>query len=148
MILVFIRKDTNGDVQLVIIDHGLYQYIPKHVRQPLCKFWEAIILNDTKGMKTNARKLDVDGKLDLLNLSYLIFNNFNYLDHDKFAEILLQMPLKVNDFKIKTRLSDDDIEYMQQIAKHRFDLIMNTLKQMPRDMLFVIRYAKNFWNKL
>lgn len=38
-----------------------------------------------------------------------------------------------------SRLTDSDIAYFQADAKRHFDVVLNTLKQMPRNMLFVIR---------
>lgn len=38
-----------------------------------------------------------------------------------------------------TRLTDDDIAYFQEDAKRHFGAVIATLKQMPRNMLFVIR---------
>lgn len=41
----------------------------------------------------------------------------------------------------KTRLTDDDIAYFQSEAKKHFDVVLETLKLMPRNMLFVTRLA-------
>lgn len=61
-------------------------------------------------------------------------------DSNKLAEILLQRPLDMRGPSISgSRLTDADIAYMQQQAKKHFDVVLDTLKQMPRNMLFIIR---------
>lgn len=60
-------------------------------------------------------------------------------DYDKLAEVLLQRPLDMSG-SLSTRLTEKDIQYMQKMAKERFDTVLTTLKQMPKTMLFVIRY--------
>lgn len=78
------------------------------------------------------------------NESFLLLHNTAdrsqiHSDYDKLAEVLLQRPLDLGVNKLSTRLTEQDIAYMQQMAKERFDTVLNTLKQMPRQMLFVIR---------
>uniref|UniRef100_A0A1B0CW01 ABC1 atypical kinase-like domain-containing protein n=1 Tax=Lutzomyia longipalpis TaxID=7200 RepID=A0A1B0CW01_LUTLO len=116
---VLIRHGKCGKAELVLLDHGLYETIPHNVRDSLCHFWEAIVLKDHKTMKKYATKLNVK-------------------DHYRFAEILLQRPLETKG-KFTTRLTDEEIAYMQKIARQRFDLIMETLKEMPRNLIFIVR---------
>lgn len=61
------------------------------------------------------------------------------LDSNKLAEILLQRPIDLKAPTFKTRLTDEDIAYFQDEAKRNFNEVLETLKQMPRNMLFVIR---------
>ncbi|GAB0090422.1 uncharacterized aarF domain-containing protein kinase 5 [Sergentomyia squamirostris] len=116
---VLIRQGKGKRAELVLLDHGLYENVPEDVRNSLCHFWEAIVLKDHKTMKEYATKLNVK-------------------DHYRFAEILLQRPLEAKG-KFTTRLTDEEIAYMQKIARKRFDLIMETLKEMPRNLIFIVR---------
>ncbi|KAJ6633674.1 putative aarF domain-containing protein kinase 5, partial [Pseudolycoriella hygida] len=36
-------------------------------------------------------------------------------------------------------LTDKDLSYLQDMAKKHFDIVLNTLRQMPKNMLFVVR---------
>ncbi|XP_059620229.1 uncharacterized aarF domain-containing protein kinase 5 [Phlebotomus argentipes] len=116
---VLIRQGSRGKAELVLLDHGLYETVPPDVKDSLCHFWEAIVLRDHDMMKKYATKLNVK-------------------DHYRFAEILLQRPLEAKG-KFTTRLTDEEIAYMQKIARKRFDLIMETLKEMPRNLIFIVR---------
>lgn len=61
--LVFVRKsDVNGKADIVLLDHGLYEYLPMAVRVSLCQFWEAIVLRDVSKMQKYATELGVDGE--------------------------------------------------------------------------------------
>lgn len=58
-----------------------------------------------------------------------------------FAEILMQRPLKLHKYQLKLSLSDEDMKYMTAMARERFDKITLALRQMPNNLLLVIRYS-------
>lgn len=63
------------------------------------------------------------------------------LDSNKLTEILLQRPVDMRGPSIGSkRLTDAELAYMQAQAKRHFDVVLDTLEQMPRNMLFVIRF--------
>lgn len=117
---VFVRRNQSGCVQLVLLDHGLYETIPETIRNDLCRFWEAIVLRDFKLMKLYSDKLNVS-------------------DHKRFAEILLQKPLDVNKFSFATKYTEQEVLYMKKVASKHFDIIMTVLREMPRNLLFIVR---------
>lgn len=51
----------------------------------------------------------------------------------------MQRPIDFKRPTFTTYLSGDEIAHMQAEAKKHFDVVLDTLKQMPRNMLFVIR---------
>ncbi|XP_052860950.1 uncharacterized aarF domain-containing protein kinase 5 [Anopheles cruzii] len=118
---VFVRRnpDEPHRMQLVLLDHGLYEHLAPDVRQNLCRFWEAIVLRDYEAMQRYS-------------------NALNVVDYRTFAEILLQRPLELKG-KVFTRLTDQDVAYMTKQAKEHFDRVMITLKNMPRNLILVIR---------
>lgn len=116
---VLVRKAANGKAELVLLDHGLYEFLPPSVRQPLCRLWKAIVMNNHFDMKTHACELGVE-------------------DYCQLVEILTQRPLHVR-MKFTTKLSEEDVMYLTEMARHRFDKVMEALRAMPRSMLLVIR---------
>lgn len=50
------------EAEIVLIDHGLYEYIKDADRKNLCKLWKNIILKNDEKMKLYSRLLNVDGK--------------------------------------------------------------------------------------
>ncbi|XP_050074324.1 uncharacterized aarF domain-containing protein kinase 5 [Anopheles maculipalpis] len=119
---VFVRQDPSNAkrVQLVLLDHGLYEQLDPTVRENLCRFWEAIVLRDHAAMQHYSNALHV-------------------ADYRTFAEILLQRPLELKSGKFATRLTEQDLAYMAKQAKEHFDRIMGTLKSMPRNLILVLR---------
>lgn len=117
---VFVRKSKDNKAQIVLLDHGLYETISEDIRDNLCRFWEAIVLRDYKLMKIYSDKLEVS-------------------DHKRFAEILLQKPLEINKFSFQTKYTEQEVNYMKKIASQHFDLIMTVLREMPRNLLFIVR---------
>lgn len=61
---VFLRKNKSGKLEIVLLDHGLYEHMPQELRRSLCQFWEAIVLKDRKKMKKYANELNVQGKMN------------------------------------------------------------------------------------
>lgn len=117
---VFVRKGKSGEAEIVLLDHGLYEIVPQQTRTDLCHFWEAIVLRDYAMMKTYSDKLNVS-------------------NYRRFAEILLQKPLEVNKFSLATRYTDAEVLYMKKVASQHFDVIMQVLREMPRNLIFIVR---------
>ncbi|KAH8364003.1 hypothetical protein KR084_001410, partial [Drosophila pseudotakahashii] len=118
---IFVRKNTkNGRADIILLDHGLYEELPQNVRGPLCEFWEATVLRDEAKMQSAAEKIGI-------------------ADYMRFAEVLFQQPIRNRSGSIRGKLSQEDIDHMQEIARNNFEHIMGTLKEMPRSMLFVVR---------
>lgn len=116
---VLVRKDEKNKTQIVLLDHGLYNIVSNDHRIALCNFWNSIVLNDKQNMKMYASQLGVN-------------------DYEIFAEILAQRPLKTG-IRFHKKLSKEELKYMTQMARDRFDLIIKALRKMPRSMLLVIR---------
>ncbi|XP_030380137.1 uncharacterized aarF domain-containing protein kinase 5 [Scaptodrosophila lebanonensis] len=118
---IFVRRNAErGNADIILLDHGLYEELPEPVRGPLCEFWEATVLRDERKMEKAAQKLGI-------------------VDYMKFAEVLFQQPIRIHGGRVRSKLSQEDIDYMQLVAKQNFDAIMSTLKEMPRSMLFIVR---------
>lgn len=60
---VFIRKGKDKKAELVLLDHGLYDFLQPQDRMNLCRLYKAIILRDEDGMKLFSNQLGVNGKL-------------------------------------------------------------------------------------
>ncbi|XP_034017435.1 uncharacterized aarF domain-containing protein kinase 5 isoform X2 [Thalassophryne amazonica] len=117
---VLVRPGSGNKAELVLLDHGLYEYLSPHDRVALCKLWRSIVLRDEAGMKTYSNALGVK-------------------EYFLFSEMLLQRPINMREFGLANILSKEEMAYMQQMALHQFESIMQVLKSMPRPMLLVFR---------
>ncbi|XP_035887505.1 uncharacterized aarF domain-containing protein kinase 5 isoform X1 [Phyllostomus discolor] len=118
--LVLVRKGPDGKAQLVLLDHGLYQFLDEKDRSALCQLWRAIILRDDASMKMHAAALGVE-------------------DYFLFSEVLMQRPVRLRQLWRSHLLSREEAAYMQAMAREHFEDIMAVLKALPRSMLLVLR---------
>ncbi|XP_037353630.1 LOW QUALITY PROTEIN: uncharacterized aarF domain-containing protein kinase 5 [Talpa occidentalis] len=117
---VLVRKGPDEKAQLVLLDHGLYQFLDEKDRTALCQLWRAIILRDDAAMKAHAAVLGVR-------------------DYFLFSEVLMQRPVRLGQLWRSHLLSQEEVAYMQTMAREHFDDIMTVLKALPRSMLLVLR---------
>nr|XP_044998495.1 uncharacterized aarF domain-containing protein kinase 5 isoform X2 [Jaculus jaculus] len=117
---VLVRRGPDGKAELVLLDHGLYQFLDEKDRLSLCQLWRAIILRDNEAMKTHAAALGVQ--------DYLLF-----------SEVLMQRPVHLSQLWGSHLLSSEEAAYMQDMAREHFENIMEVLKALPRPMLLVLR---------
>nr|KAF6276837.1 aarF domain containing kinase 5 [Pipistrellus kuhlii] len=117
---VLVRKGPDGKAELVLLDHGLYQFLDEKDRSDLCRLWRAIILRDDNSMKKHAAALGVQ-------------------DYFLFSEVLMQRPVRLGQLWRSHLLSREEAAYMQAMAREHFEDIMGVLKALPRPMLLVLR---------
>ncbi|KAM9198118.1 putative aarF domain-containing protein kinase 5 isoform 2-T2 [Dugong dugon] len=117
---VLVRKGPDGKAELVLLDHGLYQFLDEKDRSALCQLWRAIILRDNASMKLHAAALGVQ-------------------DYFLFCEVLMQRPVRLGQLWRSHLLSREEAVYMQDMAREHFEDIMSVLKALPRPMLLVLR---------
>jgi len=60
--IVFVSRDEHGKAELILLDHGLYDYLNDRDRVSLCQLYKAIILHDDDLMKQYSLQLGVHGK--------------------------------------------------------------------------------------
>ncbi|XP_047641524.1 uncharacterized aarF domain-containing protein kinase 5 isoform X2 [Phacochoerus africanus] len=117
---VLVRRGPDGKAQLVLLDHGLYQFLDAKDRSALCQLWRAIILRDEAAMKTHAAALGVQ-------------------DYFLFSEVLMQRPVRLGQLWRSNLLSREEAAYMRDMAREHFEEVMAVLKALPRPMLLVLR---------
>ncbi|XP_059972266.1 uncharacterized aarF domain-containing protein kinase 5 isoform X3 [Mesoplodon densirostris] len=117
---VLVRKGPDGKGQLVLLDHGLYQFLDEKDRSALCQLWRAVILRDEAAMKAHAAELGVQ-------------------DYFLFSEVLMQRPVRLGRLWRSHLLSREEAAYMQDMARAHFAEVMAVLKALPRSMLLVLR---------
>ncbi|XP_030645209.1 putative aarF domain-containing protein kinase 5 isoform X1 [Chanos chanos] len=117
---VLVRRGPDKKAELVLLDHGLYEYLSKSDRVALCKLWRSIILRDEAAMKRYSHDLGVK-------------------DYFLFCEMLLQRPINMRELGLGNILSREETSYMRNMAVNHFENIMRVLKSLPRPMLLVFR---------
>lgn len=116
---VLVNVGTDGKARLVLLDHGLYEFLSQRDRTSLCKLWRSIVLRNHPAMAEHSAELGVK-------------------DYFLFCEILLQRPLSLTG-TLSNALTREETQYMQDMAQEHFDDIMRVLRALPRPMLLVFR---------
>ncbi|XP_076692224.2 putative aarF domain-containing protein kinase 5 isoform X4 [Callospermophilus lateralis] len=122
---VLVRRGLDGKAELVLLDHGLYQFLDEKDRSALCQLWRTIILRDEAAMKEHAAALGVKGPA---STDYLLF-----------SEMLMQRPVRLGQLWHSHLPSHEEVAYMQEMARSHFEAIMQVLRALPRSMLLVLR---------
>ncbi|XP_068188372.1 uncharacterized aarF domain-containing protein kinase 5 isoform X2 [Antennarius striatus] len=117
---ILVRRGPDNKAELVLLDHGLYEYLSQQDRVALCKLWRSIVLRDEAAMEKYSCELGVK-------------------EFFLFCEMLLQRPINMQELGLSNILSKEDTAYMREMASQRFESIMQVLKAMPRPMLLVFR---------
>uniref|UniRef100_A0A8B9MRL1 AarF domain containing kinase 5 n=1 Tax=Accipiter nisus TaxID=211598 RepID=A0A8B9MRL1_9AVES len=117
---VLVRRGPDGKAQLVLLDHGLYEFLSERDRSALCQLWRAIVLRDDAAMKLRSAELGVE-------------------DYFLFCEILMQRPLQPGQLALANVLTREERAYMQEMASQHFQRILGVLRALPRPMLLVFR---------
>ncbi|XP_052819370.1 uncharacterized aarF domain-containing protein kinase 5-like isoform X3 [Mya arenaria] len=118
---VFIRVGKDKKSEIVLLDHGLYDYLKPCHREYLCNLYKAIIMRNEDDMERYSHLLGVKDRVEL------------------FCEILVQRPLKRSTLYLSSKLTEEDIKQLKKRAAEHFDEIVSVLKDMPRQMLLIIR---------
>lgn len=66
--IVFVRKGQDNKAQIVLLDHGLYEYLPEKTRISLCNFWESMILKNTHALNVYGKELNVEGMENIIKI--------------------------------------------------------------------------------
>ncbi|XP_029448168.1 uncharacterized aarF domain-containing protein kinase 5 isoform X1 [Rhinatrema bivittatum] len=117
---VLVRKGPDGSAELILLDHGLYEFLCESDRTALCRLWRSIVLRNERAMKIHSSELGVN-------------------DYFLFCEILMQRPIRMGSLQLSNILTQEERTYMQDMAKDHFNRIMQVLKALPRPMLLVFR---------
>nr|XP_055143627.1 uncharacterized aarF domain-containing protein kinase 5 isoform X3 [Symphalangus syndactylus] len=145
---VLVRKGPDGKAELVLLDHGLYQFLEEKDRAALCQLWRAIILRDDAAMRAHAAALGVQGEgvrgwpghhrreAGGAEPSSEPPRSPDYL---LFSEMLMQRPVRLGQLWGSHLLSREEAAYMVDMARERFEAVMAVLRALPRPMLLVLR---------
>nr|XP_031546314.1 uncharacterized aarF domain-containing protein kinase 5 isoform X3 [Vicugna pacos] len=138
---ILVRKGPDGKAELVLLDHGLYQFLDEKDRSALCQLWRAIILRDEAAMKTHAAALGVQGEAGGRCEACRVRSPGSGPppDYFLFSEVLMQRPVRLGQLWRSHLLSHKEAAYMQDMAREHFEDIMAVLKALPRSMLLVLR---------
>ncbi|CAF0763225.1 unnamed protein product [Rotaria sordida] len=158
---VYVRKDpktpTKSNVQIVLLDHGLYVTINPKDREALCQLWKSIILKDEDKMKHYSLALGVQEKDYLTFATVLTMHPIHRPIHELaiLPEVWDRMSSdeqKAAHAQGKIRLPTEK-EFLNMSPQKKLairkdftfifndiqDSVLRTLHDMPRPLLMILR---------
>ncbi|XP_069772126.1 aarF domain-containing protein kinase 1 isoform X2 [Narcine bancroftii] len=120
---VLVRKSPQTNkVEIVLLDHGLYQTLTEEFRLDYCHLWYSLIKTDMKGIETYSRRL---GAGDLYPLFACMVTARSWASITKGID---QTPVTKN----------EDVEIRLNAAKY-LPRINELLNKVPRQMLLLLK---------
>jgi len=117
-------RNKDGQAELVLLDHGLYQTIDNSLRWSYAALWHALIFADENGIKEHSAMMNAGDMYPI------------------FASMLTLRPWN----KIKQAASDhldaptpEDRKRIQEFAKNHVGEISEILLQVPRELLLLLK---------
>lgn len=117
---ILINKEE-GQTQIILLDHGLYQTITDDFRVTYCKLWQALLKGDESGIQKQATKLGV-GQYHRLFACMVAARTF-----DDIADSGVGHTETV------------DITRIQQQAVANIPQISQVLQNVPRDLILILK---------
>ena len=125
---IFIRRQANGQPELVLIDHGLYITMSPKLRHEYCKFWKAIMTFDNETLTEVTSAWGVKAP-------------------DLFASATLMRPYEGGDSSTKDRITGEltgktaaERHYeVQERMRQGIRDILSEEENFPRELLFIGR---------
>ncbi|XP_066132398.1 aarF domain-containing protein kinase 1 isoform X4 [Saccopteryx bilineata] len=120
-VLVHKRPDT-GRVEIVLLDHGLYQVLTEEFRLDYCHLWQSLIWTDMKRVEKYSQRLGA-GRLYPLFACMLTARSW-----DSVTRGISQAPVTATE---DSEIRDNAANYLPQISQ--------LLNHVPRQMLLIFK---------
>ena len=88
---ILINKQKNGDPEIVLLDHGLYQTINDEFRYHYALLWKSLVKGDISNIRLAARYLNVEDMFPLLSGKLLIHPRLKILPNDLGYSVLISL---------------------------------------------------------
>ncbi|KAI9243409.1 ABC1 family-domain-containing protein [Sporodiniella umbellata] len=116
---VLVRKNAKNQVQVVLIDHGLYIQESEKFRKEYCELWEALFMLDIPKMNK-------------------ICESWGIHDANMFASITLQRPFSGKK-AIDQKVNMQEMQAMQSQMKERIKHFLQDQAKFPKELIFISR---------
>eukprot|EP01116_Phalansterium_solitarium_P001970 TRINITY_DN1182_c0_g2_i1.p1 TRINITY_DN1182_c0_g2~~TRINITY_DN1182_c0_g2_i1.p1 ORF type:complete len:529 (-),score=159.02 TRINITY_DN1182_c0_g2_i1:168-1754(-) len=117
---MMVRRQPNGQHQIVLLDHGLYIQESETFRQQYCELWKAMVLTDVPRLQAICRAWGIK-------------------DPTTFASMQLMKPYTPSRAVHIETTTKQDIARMQAEAKEKVRTLLEDSSLIPRELIFVGR---------
>lgn len=128
---LYVRKDKQGKAELVLLDHGLYEYMEATERIALANMFKAIVLKDEEAMRLHAHTMNVD-EWHLLACCLT----------QKYVATKSNPPPDWRKIKNKSdwkKLSEQEKKEIRDYFEDLHSRMLDVMKQMPKPLMLIMR---------
>jgi len=115
------EPSSQKELQVVLLDHGLYREMSNHVRISYCQLWRSLIIRDDEKVKEYCRQLGINANWELFSL------------------VVLMRPYNHSTLPGVHGLAQLDLDRLRYEFQQKINEMMALMKQMPRELLLVLR---------
>ncbi|MEW5309939.1 MAG: hypothetical protein WDW38_001779 [Sanguina aurantia] len=119
------RTDKNGQLQLVLLDHGLYRQISDEFRHEYAGLWRALVFGDAAGIQQHAQAMNA-GELYKLFSAILTQKSWDEVTDQRADHLAVQA-------------TDENREFAQSYAAAHTREISDLLVRIPRPLLLLFK---------
>ncbi|KAJ7365479.1 putative aarF domain-containing protein kinase 1 [Desmophyllum pertusum] len=119
---ILVRRNPQNGVEIVFLDHGLYQTLSSDFRINYCKMWQSLIKSDLEGIKQSSKALGVE---EMYGLLACILTARSW---DVITTGIDQGPV-----------TDDEAEEIRANATTFLTAITDLLNRVPRQLLLLLK---------
>ncbi|XP_071747487.1 uncharacterized aarF domain-containing protein kinase 5 [Lepeophtheirus salmonis] len=139
---ILVRKGKKTNHEIVILDHGLYEHVPDHIRMPLCAAWKAIVECNHSEMKKNSVKLGVDERdyrFFCMTLSQHYISPQDKNDPNDFLTQFMEKNKGKFSRKDFNDLPPEEKEKMHEAIREVHERVLNTFQKIPKNLVLIFR---------
>jgi aarF domain-containing kinase len=123
------KKGTKNDIELVILDHGIYTDLPENTRLSYTKLWRGILSQDEQMIRESSKELGAD----FYELFAAIIVNRTYDD------IMKKEKHVQTNSRLGQQTNTDDQQAIKQYALYYHKDIVHILDVIKRELLLVLK---------
>jgi len=137
---LFVRL-VNNKPQIVLLDHGLYEYIPPTVRSALCGLWVAVVENDHLQMKRYGKELNVeDYRLFAMAVTQRYVKPLQEdMEKDLLSQFMNSKGPKKFDRKAFNKLPEEEKNKLRESIRDFHDRMLDVFQKMPPKLMLIMR---------
>jgi aarF domain-containing kinase len=111
---------NKGHIQLIILDHGLYQELDKSFRKDYASLWKAIVERDERTIRSVGEKLGI-------------------VNYELFTIMLTARSFDMSDIGMGGKLTPEEIRRLKKYGQDNFFLITQVLSDVNRKVLLLLK---------
>ena len=146
---LLVRTNSHGDPQLVLLDHGMYNYVDPSFTSYLQELWLAMVSQDHKEVERLCRVYGMEDFAQLLSLSL----TGRSLDAQNKLWIRIAVMIRFGEEmseelleSVEDRVAETVRNITMDVFSKRIGMVASMMNAMPKDFTYVFRVVEMVGN--